>query len=204
MARRNDHSREQIQQMAITAAIGILNEEGPGQLSTRKVASAIGYTVGTLYLVFRNLDELLLHVNAATLDELHSDIRSALANQHTPVEQLKAIAFSYLEFARHQYARWSLLYSHQLQKGEQAPAWFNDKVNSLFGLVEIPLKTVKPDMSHKDLVCATRVLWSGVHGACELALNNKLRLGDEVSAEVLIHSMIDNYLAGLACEQVTV
>ena len=69
MARRNDHSREQIQQMAIAAAISILNEEGLANLSTRKVASEIGYTVGTLYLVFRNLNELLLHVNAATLDE---------------------------------------------------------------------------------------------------------------------------------------
>lgn len=202
MARRSDHSREQIQQMAITAAIGILNKEGPGQLSTRKVASAIGYTVGTLYLVFRNLDELLLYVNAATLDELHDTICSSLSDQQTPVEQLKAIAFRYLEFARHHYARWSLLYSHQLPEGEEVPAWFNEKVNALFGLVEAPLKQVSPGMTHEALTCATRVLWSGVHGACELALNNKLRLGDEVGADALIHSMIDNYLAGLACEQV--
>jgi AcrR family transcriptional regulator len=203
MARRSDHSREQIQNMAISAAIAILNKEGAGQLSTRKVASAIGYTVGTLYLVFRNLDELLLHVNAATLDELREAIGSSLTDQQTPVQQLKDIAFHYLEFARQQHARWSLLYSHQLPDGEEVPSWFNHKVNALFGLVEAPLKQLRPGMSHDDLVCATRVLWSGVHGACELALNNKLRLGDEVSADALIHSMIDNYLAGLACEQVT-
>lgn len=197
MARRNDHSRDEIQQMAIAAAISILNQEGASSLSTRKVASAIGYTVGTLYLVFKNLDELLLHVNAATLEELKETILSESASQQNPRDKIKAMAFAYLGFARQHYARWSLLYSHQLPDGISIPAWFDAKVKEVFVLVEEPLKQIKKDMNHTETVCATRVLWSGVHGACELALNDKLSLGGEVSAEQLIDSMVDNYLAGL-------
>ena len=53
MARRSDHSREELREMAITAAEQIVVEQGYEGLSARKVAAAIGYTVGTLYLVFR-------------------------------------------------------------------------------------------------------------------------------------------------------
>jgi len=197
MARRNDHSREEIQQMAIAAAISILNQEGANSLSTRKVASAIGYTVGTLYLVFKSLDELLLYVNAATLEELKETILSESVSQQNPIDQIKAMAFAYLGFARQHYARWSLLYSHQLPEEMSIPTWFHTRVKEVFELVEIPLKKIKNDMNYAETICTTRVLWSGVHGACELALNDKLSLGDEVSAEQLINSMIDNYLAGL-------
>jgi len=197
MARRNDHSREQIQQMAIAAATAILNEEGASQLSTRKVAAAIGYTVGTLYLVFRNLDELLLHVNAATLDELRQDILSQADTHAQPQTQIKAMAHAYLNYARANYARWSLLYSHRLPEGTVIPDWFEDKIRQIFFLVEAPLDLIQPGMSQKETVCATRVLWSGVHGVCELALNEKLSLGDEVAPEALIDSLVDNYLSGL-------
>lgn len=197
MARRNDHSREQIQQMAISAAISILNQEGASSLSARKVARAIGYTVGTLYLVFKNIDELLLYVNAATLEELQREIIAAAGKQQLPREQIKAIAFAYLDFARNHYARWSLLYSHRLPAGIAIPEWFDEKVRKVFELVANPLQQLKPDMDAESVIRATRVLWSGVHGACDLALNDKLSLGKEVGAEELIDSLVENYLTGL-------
>jgi AcrR family transcriptional regulator len=106
MARRNDHSREQIQEMAISAAIRILNAEGVDGLSTRKVAAAIGYTAGTLYLVFKNLDELILHINAATLDEMHQLLEARLDSTATPSQVIKNMSLSYLHFAKAHYARW--------------------------------------------------------------------------------------------------
>ena len=43
--------------MALQATEKLLEKSGLAGLTARKVASAIGYTVGTLYLVFRNQDE---------------------------------------------------------------------------------------------------------------------------------------------------
>ena len=56
MGRRSDHSREEIQAMAIAAAAKLVETEGFQSLTARKVAKAIGYTVGTLYHVFRNFE----------------------------------------------------------------------------------------------------------------------------------------------------
>jgi len=196
MARRNDHSREEIQAMAVQAAISILSREGLQGLSTRKVASAIGYTVGTLYLVFKNLDELILHVNAAALDELHKTLRTALTRETGPEAQVLAMAHAYLGFASAEYARWSLMFSHRMPTEMGLPDWFHDKVRHLFVLAAEPLQQINPTLSAQAYQQATYVLWSSVHGVCELGLNDKLTLGGEIQAEVLIDALVKNYLKG--------
>ncbi len=198
MARRSDHSREQLQQMAISAAIAILNEHGVAGLSARKVAKSIGYTVGTLYLVFKNLDELLLYVNAATLDDLQRAIMQE-ANVHTdPAQILKTMALAYLRYAQQHSARWSLLFSHRLPANQPIPAWFEQKITSVFDGVKMPLQQLHPELNESALLQATRELWSGVHGACDLGLSDKLNLGGRFKLEELIESFVENYLFGFA------
>ncbi|MEW8024885.1 MAG: hypothetical protein AB2803_14445 [Candidatus Thiodiazotropha sp.] len=70
MARRSDHSHEKIHVMALEAAEQIILEQGHPCLAACKVASEIGYTAGALYLDFENLNNLILHINAHTLDRL--------------------------------------------------------------------------------------------------------------------------------------
>jgi AcrR family transcriptional regulator len=198
MARRSDHSREEIQAMAIEAAIDILNKEGPGSLSTRKVARAIGYTVGTLYLVFKNLDDLILHVNAATLDELQADLIAVADDKLEPVDSLKGMALAYFHFAQDHFARWSLLFTHQLADEAEIPEWFDAKVTAVFENVIIPLHEIRPDCDEKTCLQTAREIWSGVHGACDLGLKGKLSLGGEYKAELMIESLVENYLIGFA------
>lgn len=198
MARRNDHTREEIQAMAIEAAIRILNEEDAGSLSTRKVAKSIGYTVGTLYLVFKNLDELILQVNAATLDEMQAGLSAVAQDQLDPVSMLKGMALAYLRYAQDHFARWSLLFTHQLPEDEPVPEWLDAKVTAVFEMVKIPLHEIRPDCSEQDCLQAAREIWSGVHGACDLGLKGKLSLGGEFKAELLIESLVENYLIGFA------
>ena len=84
MARRSEHSKEQIRDMALEAAETIVATDGLAGLSARKIAKQIGYTVGTLYLVFRNLDDLVLHVNARTLDAMFVKMQESLQKCRTP------------------------------------------------------------------------------------------------------------------------
>jgi len=198
MARRSDHSRQEIQAMAIEAAIEVLNTEGPGSLSTRKVAKAIGYTVGTLYLVFKNIDELILQVNAATLDDLQSGIIAVSQDQLDPVATLKAMALAYLHYAQDNFARWSLLFTWRLPEGEPVPEWFDAKVTAVFDKVKVPLQEICPDCADQIYLQATREIWSGVHGACDLGLNGKLAFGGEFKPDTLIESLVENYLVGFA------
>ncbi|MBL4851095.1 MAG: TetR/AcrR family transcriptional regulator, partial [Gammaproteobacteria bacterium] len=78
MARRNDHSREQLRDLAIQAVLNLVDHDAFVSVTARSVTQDMGYTVGTLYLVFRNFDDLLLQVNAELLKRLHSDMQFAV------------------------------------------------------------------------------------------------------------------------------
>ena len=68
MARRKDHSHEQLHTMATDAARELAEEEGLRGITARRIADKIGYSAGTLYNVFENLDDLIVHLNGSTLD----------------------------------------------------------------------------------------------------------------------------------------
>lgn len=72
MGRRNEHTREELREIALQAAEQLVAEHGLAGLSTRKVVGRIGYTVGSLYMVFRNLDDLIAQMNERTLETLQA------------------------------------------------------------------------------------------------------------------------------------
>jgi len=196
MGRRSDHSREQIREMAVAAAEHILAEQGIAGLTTRKVATAIGYTVGSLYLVFQNLDDLILHVNGRTLDELYGALRAAAAECDEPPTCLAALGYTYIRFASDHGARWRMVFDHRAVHGQALPAWYRDKVMGMFALVEQQLRPLGPQRSAQDSALAARALWSGVHGICVLHLGGSLDTAGINSLRALVDSLITNYLAG--------
>lgn len=196
MARRSDHTREELQEMALIAAETLLDEQGGAALSTRKVASAIGYSVGSLYLVFKNLDDLCWQINARTLEGLMQTLEQQSADQ-SPRDRLKAYANAYLDYAREWSHRWALLFDHSTDEGD-APEWLQDKIATLFGRVEVDLAELYPDETPEDITLAARTLWGGVHGITQLKMRDKLFFGGDSAAQLMTDSLIDRYLDGWA------
>lgn len=196
MARRSDHSREEIREMALEAAEKLIAEQGSKALSARKLASAIGYTVGTLYLVFENLDDLILQVNARTLDRLHARMLEALAPLDDPTERILMLGHSYIAFADAHPHHWELVFEHRLPPEKEPPQWYKDKVRRMFALVETELEPLAAGRGSKAITQAAAALWSGVHGICILAISKQLDVAGVDSVQDLTHSLMSNYLKG--------
>ena len=196
MARRSDHTREEIHQMALEAAESIASQEGLSGLSARKVAAKIGYTVGTLYLVFRNLDDLILQVNDRTLSQLYQKMEHVSAKNKTPEACILALSHAYIEFASNNTARWSMIYEHVLEDDFVLPAPFQQQVQQMFGLVENALRPLGKNKTDKEIAQAARALWSGIHGICLLALTRKLDIAGIDSVQDLADTLTVNFLNG--------
>ena len=183
--------------MALAAAVGIVQAEGLAGLSARKIARKIGYTVGTLYLVFKNLDELILTINAQTLDALANNMQDVSQKCRQPRTCIIALGRAYVEYATENPQLWNMVFEHRLPKGEQVPPWFAVKVNKLFQLVESQLTPLLENHSEKKIDLASKAIWCGVHGICSLAVTGKLEIVNAESINMLTDSLINNYLAGL-------
>lgn len=200
MARRSDHSREEIREMALLAAEKLISQQGYKGLSARKVASEIGYTVGTLYLVFKNLDELILYINARTLDDLYSAMESSIEKNRDAEACVVSLCHTYYLFAVQNTHRWSMIFEHSLPEDEKLPDWYGKKIMHGFNLLEQVLRPIAENCSQQEIGKAARVLWGGVHGISMLAVTEKLGVVGVESVNELLDSLVENYLAGF-CRQ---
>ena len=193
MARRSDHSRAELKQLVIQATEEIVrNAVEP--LTARNIATKIGYTVGTLYNAFKNLDDIILHVNANTLDALYQLLMSAATVDQYSTKQ---IGLAYVTFSQKETARWQLLFQHRYSE-MIAPSWYQEKVDKVFQIPEKSLKEAFPQFNDLMTAKAAKILWSGLHGICMLSLGGKF---DYIKAaepiENLAEAFIDNFLKGL-------
>ena len=196
MARRSEHTQEQIREMVLEAAENIIIEDGFKALTVRKIAMEIGYTVGSIYMVFENMDDLIMHVKGQTLDELAELMRNI-----TPPAKIEAhihtLAETYLDFADQHFNRWQMIFTaHQ---DVPIPEWYQDKIQSMFVIVDDLFSQLMPNSSAEQIRLASRALWCGVHGVCELSLNGSLgRVGGR-SAKTTVALLVDNFIQG--CRQ---
>lgn len=194
MGRRNEHSREELRDLALRAAAEIVDSSGAAALSMREVARRIGYTVGALYIVFENLDDLIVGLNERTVAELRAALEKIRGRANQPAQTLRLLVAAYLGFALLHTARWRLVFEHRLPEGQKAPPSYAGHTAAIFGLVSRHLReagAVHGDASADELATA---LWSGAHGICMLAVTGKLQVVTQASVQRLLDVLLDRFL----------
>ena len=195
MARRSDHTREELTELAIQAAVELIEEHGFAQFSARQVAAKIGYTVGTIYNVFGSHDALLHHVNARTLDQWYDFLQTRL--KRGKGEPLRVLARGYVEYARTHYNRWLALFEHHRGKSTPVPEWYQERIKRFFAMLEDTIPSAAGRKAKRD----AQVLWAGIHGISILSLTGRLELIGAESTDALVNALIDNYLAAFEAER---
>tara|TARA_B110000211_G_C14015039_1_gene524974 strand:- start:96 stop:734 length:639 start_codon:yes stop_codon:yes gene_type:complete len=200
MARRKDHTPEELKAWVIRSVLEFLQRQPAQELSLRKVAKRVDYSPGTLINLFGSYAHLLLAVNAATLDQISGRLNKNLAasNELDAEQQLLLFAQEYLAFARQHTFQWRLLFEHRLD--EDVPDWQQNRINQLFELIEVRLIQLCPHAKPAELLQASRTIWASVHGICMLEVDNKIFAADSsnglsINGESMIQSLISHYLS---------
>lgn len=197
MGRRSTHTPEQLRQLILDAAQAIIESNGLAGLSAREIARRIGYSPGTIYNMFQNLDDVVLHVEARVLDDLDQRILAIPAGG-TPEDQVYKLAETYLAFTSERPKLWNLLFEHYMPGGADTPSWYQEKLERLMSRVEAAMSPLFAADDAQARQRSARVLWAGVHGITSLSTANKLSNVTTEAAAYLVKDLIYNYLAGLS------
>lgn len=200
MSRRNEHSRDELRELAIAALRSLVLEQGVDKLSVRQVARRLGYAPGMIYHLFANLDDLILHANAVTLDQLLGRFDQA-ATGVNPRRALMTMASDYMKLARDRPALWQLLFRHRMAQAAPVPAWYQARIAALFTRVEVQLTRLAPGALAMERVLAARTLWGSVHGICALYVDDKLDVAGELDPFAMLDSLLRGYLANWAADK---
>lgn len=196
MGRRSIHTQEELRELIIAATTAIIDEAGIEGLSAREIAKHIGYSPGTLYNMFENLDDLLLIIEARLLDDLRAQLLEALQNAPAD-DQLPLLASTYFEFTQRHPKRWNLLIEHRIPNNLSVPDWYEEKISSLLEPFEQVLDPLLVDASPETKQRHARTIWAGIHGLTSLSTANKLATITNQSGQLLIDELVMTYLAGL-------
>ena len=198
MARRNDHSKAELQRLTLKVVKDFLALYPPQKLSLRKVAKLIGYAPATVINTFGSYAELLLAANADTLDELHTLSAIAVRGESNPQVGLRKLSRVYLGYARKYPYRWHLAFEHRIPDQEVLPEWQKGRIDRLFALFTEQLSRTGAKKSLQEIHIASRVLWAGVHGICLLAagggvLQEKYTTGEKM-LDVFLNHFLESYM----------
>ena len=194
MARRSEHSLEEIKAMVLDAAETIVIEEGFSALKARNIAREIGYTVGSIYMVFTNMADLILHINARTLDAIAAQLEQA--QDGSAEESIETLTLTYLSYARQHFDRWRTVFDYRRLDSAEIPGWYQEKIDSVFAPVEARFAQLTPELTDADRRRAARALWCGVHGICVLSLTEPQTKADIKEIEATIVLLVRNFMRG--------
>jgi AcrR family transcriptional regulator len=154
--------------------------------------------VGTIYLVFKNLNDLIMHINARTRDRLHQLMNDGETQNLAPKDRLIRLGQIYIHFAYSDPHRWALIFEHRPTDDRPTPDWYTEKVMRVFAVVEETLQPLAPHRIESEISQAACALWAGIHGICILGITQKLGDVGEDSVQDLARSLMLNYLSGFA------
>ena len=183
MARRADHTHDEIREMAISAARRLIENDGLENLKLRAIAREIGYAPGTLYNVFEGFDELMMRVNARTIDALVSEL-SQVEHDGKPAA-LSELLQVYGAFAQQNQNLWKAVFDYFLTDPDNVPGWYVAKINEGLEIVERSVAGIAgPTPAHAPSDIA-RILWAGLHGIFSLGAEGNLKLVSQTDADGL-------------------
>lgn len=189
MARRKDHTREELTQLAIDSGRDIVRTEGVPALTARKVAAHMGYTPGTLYNLFENIDGLACAINTQTLEAFAQTVRAKLHSADTAELGLRAICQAYLDLHATEPQLWTLVFATPLSMKSES---YHTAVHQVFDQViaAITPLSASPTTARRD----AKIIWSTLHGICLLQQSGKLDITEQDSPETLVARFLEQFL----------
>lgn len=184
-----------VRERILAAARALLEEDGFHALSTRSVATRANCSIGTIYNYFRDFDDVVLHLNAETVEGLRSALAEVAA---VPMEKRPAaLVDAYFDFVEAHEASWGALFQHFPPAGYALPQWYHAVIERTVRLVIDALQDLVGTMAAPEREGLVIALWSGLHGLASLDRQSKLAtVRADASARNLGHILVTTALRG--------
>ena len=159
----------------VQAAIVLVRRYGPDQLSLRAVSSDVGVSPSASYHYFKDKDALVSAVGNVLLDQLATMQEKAVAkvkgsDAKAALKKFEALGHAYFEWARSEPNLYRLIFGgfcEHVMENDHGKAW-NLLSNALDELLAAGLITKSVRAGGEVVV------WSSVHGASSLIIENRL------------------------------
>lgn len=194
---RKERQKEELRQLILTAAMKLFVEKGVEETTIRNIADAIQYSIGTVYLHFKDKDEILYTLHSAGFLKLGAEFK-VLSTVAEPMERLKAMGLVYINFAKNNSYLYELMFSsavpmHVLQN-TKSEEWAEGK-----GTFSVLKDTIvdclkKGYFKNHDAEALSFIMLSTVHGMCSLKISRRTEGVNLANPETIVEKAYGEFL----------
>lgn len=172
---RREREKQEIRGKILDAARELFATSGYEAVTMRMVAEKIEYSPTTIYLHWKDKQELLHEICMSDFGAL-ADVFQRISRVADPVERLKKIGMAYVKFAQEHPHHYRLMFMTPLPHPSVDPQ-HDGKGNperDAYAFLRVTVEQaiaegrIRPDLKDPDLV--TQIAWAGVHGIVSLHL----------------------------------
>jgi AcrR family transcriptional regulator len=193
MARRADHSKEELAKLVVDTAEELIAEHGIDDFSARSLSRAIGYTAGTLYHHFKDLDDIVTQVNTRTLVGLAQAFADAESSAD-PARMLHNYADAFLGYIQLKRNLWNALFEFRRKPGQPVPPWYLEAIASLIRIVADCFRQIRPDLDERSAREAGQLVFASIHSVVSLDSSGRLSLVMDRDISRVVHELVDMHI----------
>ncbi len=178
VAERKEREKEQRRSAIVDAAEEVFFSRGAENATMDEVAEKAELSKGTLYLYFKNKNDLFHAIVARALEILFNMFQEAAANEEKGIDKIKAIGTAYVEFYKTNPDYYSTMLHQEVYEFDRSEVEENPNIalcqelgEKIFGLMREGVETGVMDRTiRKDLDPAKLpiVLWGHTTGVLHL------------------------------------
>lgn len=175
IANRKERQKEELKAKILEAAKELFIEKGYEQTSIRNIAERIEYSPTTIYLYFKDKDDIFYALHQEGFRLLNQYFR-VLENVADPFERLKTIMKAYIKFALENREFYDLMFisrapmnalKEDCEEWDEGKKSFEALVNTVTQCMELGY------FEFMDPEHVSFTLWSMVHGVCSLEIRDR-------------------------------
>lgn len=195
VSERKEREKADMKELIRAAALKMFLQEGYAKTSIRNIAEEIEYSPGTIYLYYKDKDELLYEVQRHAYGKLLEAFK-ANANSEDPITRLRQIGETYITFGIENPELYDLMFIIRAPMNVDENVHKNNGRAAFEFLINQVTTCVEQDLLRvTDPQEGSLQLWAMAHGLVSLNLRCRLKdVGSEESLPQILNSSMENFV----------
>lgn len=184
-----------MRQLILDAAREVFLQKGYHHTSLRTIAEKIEYSPGTIYLYFKDKDEIFHALHEEGFRRMLTQMQP-LQHVSDPMERLKAMGRVYMNFARDNKDFYDLMFIMDAPMDHEKDHEKWDMGNRTLGYLKAVLKDCqgKGHFAGKDIEYLSFTIWSAMHGMCALYCRGRCQAYPDHEPNDLMEKGYENFV----------
>ncbi|MGF7218463.1 AcrR family transcriptional regulator [Spirosoma lacussanchae] len=193
---RKEREREEMRRLILEAAQKLFLANGYEKVSIRNIADEIEYSPATIYLYFKDKNELFFALHQQAFRKLINEF-APIAHLQTPMDKLEEMGRLYIRFAFENPELFDLMFimNAPMDAIECREDIWDDGHQAFQVLQNVVQECIDSGaIQHPDAERAGLMIWSTVHGLAALFLRKRMMIFGEERKKTLMDEAYDLFV----------